>query len=237
MPMYWGMLEYYLLCSCYRLEVVLANGTILSNLKPVRKDNTGYHLNQLFVGSEGTLGVITAVCMQVPIKPRATNVVLLGLKDYSKVQQVYTSAKQHLGEILSAFEFFDVDCLHLVLKHVKHAVNPLQTEYPFYVLLETHGSVAEHDEAKLNAFFEQVIGKEIAVDGTLGFDEAKSKALWILREAISESLKKEGIALYKYDISIPLPVMYKMVEDTRVQLQHYNGKAKVYAFGHLGDGL
>ncbi len=220
------------------LEVVLANGTVMNTLRHIRKDNTGYHMNHLFIGSEGTLGIITAASLHVPIKPNSVNVILLAVEDFKQVQHIYQAAKQGFGEILSAFEFFDRECLDLVLKHSSRATYPFENnqKFPFYVLIETHGSNAQHDEQKLYSFFENVLEKQHAVDGTLAFDEVKAKNLWSLREDISESLRKEG-CVYKYDISVPLPKMYDLIEDMRIRLAPFqmSDNAKVYGFGHLGD--
>jgi len=204
----------------------------------VRKDNTGYHLNQLFIGSEGTLGIVTAASIQVPVKPQAVNVALLALPSFEHAQQLYVKARTHLGEILSAFEFFDRECFHLVLKHHKTAQNPFNTsageDHPFYVLIETHGSNGEHDESKLTQFLSSVIEEQVATDGTLGLDESNKQALWLLRESISESIKKEGLGIFKYDISIPVPRMYEIVEIFREKFKGRDQTA-VYGFGHMGD--
>lgn len=217
------------------LEVVCADGTIVDNVKQVRKDNTGYHLNQLFIGSEGTLGVITTVCLQVPVKPKSINVVLLGVTDFDSVKKMYLLARQRLGHIISAIEFFDQGSLDLVLQHVPDVVYPLQEKYQMYVLIETHGNDPNFDETALNKFFEEVFEKGIAQDGTLAFDESKEKQLWKLREEISMAIKQAGGG-YKYDISIPQEKMYEIVEIMKKRLEG-EPDVKVVGFGHLGDGI
>jgi len=216
------------------MEVVLPDGTVVDALKTIRKDNTGYHLPHLFIGSEGTLGVITKCAVATAIMPKSVNVVFLGVESFEKVQHVFRTAKSLLGEVLSAFEFFDRESMDLVVKH--GLVDPLEQATPFYVLLETHGSNNEHDEQKLEKFFDQVLGAGDAVDGTLAFDETQRAALWRLREGIPESLRREGY-VYKFDISIPLPRMYDIVEILRnkfSEIETLTG-TKVYGFGHLGD--
>lgn len=216
------------------LEVVLPNGTVVDSLKTIRKDNTGYHLPHLFIGSEGTLGVITRCAIATAILPKSVNVVFLGVESFEKVQHVFRTAKSVLGEVLSAFEFFDRESMDLVVKH--GLVDPLENKTPFYVLLETHGSNNKHDEQKLEAFFDQVLGSGDAVDGTLAFDESQRAALWRLREGIPESLRREGY-VYKFDISIPLPKMYDIVQILRDKFTGIESLAgtNVYGFGHLGD--
>ncbi|XP_030053001.1 D-2-hydroxyglutarate dehydrogenase, mitochondrial isoform X2 [Microcaecilia unicolor] len=213
------------------LEAVLANGRVLNCLTSLRKDNTGYDLKQLFIGSEGTLGVITAVSILCPRKPKAANVAFLGCGSFAHVLETFKVCKGMLGEILSAYEFLDDECMKLVQKHLK-LNNPL-TGSPFYVLIETSGSNAGHDEEKLNNFLEQVISSGLVIAGTLATDETKIKALWALRERITEALTHDGY-VYKYDISLPVEKLYDLVCDTRARL----GKSakNVVGYGHLGDG-
>ncbi|XP_014438302.2 D-2-hydroxyglutarate dehydrogenase, mitochondrial [Tupaia chinensis] len=213
------------------LEVVLADGTVLDCLTSLRKDNTGYDLKQLFIGSEGTLGVITAVSLLCPPRPLAVNVALLGCPGFAEVLQTFSTCKQVLGEILSAFEFMDAECVQLVGRHL-HLACPVR-ESPFYVLVETSGSSARHDAEKMNSFLEQVLGSGLVTDGTMATDQKKVQVLWALRERISEALGRDGY-VYKYDLSLPVERLYDLVTDLRTRL---GPRAKhVVGYGHLGDG-
>ncbi|XP_039084571.1 D-2-hydroxyglutarate dehydrogenase, mitochondrial isoform X1 [Hyaena hyaena] len=213
------------------LEVVLADGTFLNCLSALRKDNTGYDLKQLFIGSEGTLGVITAVSILCPPKPRAVSVAFLGCPGFPEVLQTFSTCKGLLGEILSAYEFMDAECMRLVRHHLR-LTSPVQ-ESPFYVLVETSGSRAGHDAEKLNDFLEQVLHSGLVMDGTVATDHTKVKALWALRERISEALSRDGY-VYKYDLSLPTERLYDLVTDLRARL---GPQAKhVVGYGHLGDG-
>ncbi|KAI8923453.1 hypothetical protein BC831DRAFT_35156 [Entophlyctis helioformis] len=234
------------------LEVVLADGTILELGKPLRKDNTGYDLKQLFIGSEGTLGIITSVSILTPPRPKAVNVALLGLDSYESVLALFKHAKTDLGEILSAFEFFDRQCMNLVRKHIAGAREPFDTQTPFYVLIETSGSSKEHDDAKLATFLERVMGDEIVVDGTLAQDATQLAAFWNIRESIPEACAKEG-GNFKYDLSVPVSKLYSLVDEMR---RHLTAKklfsaseaeggapssggdrvSHIVGFGHMGDG-
>ncbi|KAB0337562.1 hypothetical protein FD754_025118, partial [Muntiacus muntjak] len=156
---------------------VLADGTVLNCLTSLRKDNTGYDLKQLFIGSEGTLGVITAVSVLCPPKPSAVNVAFLGCPGFAEVLQTFRTCRAMLGEILSAFEFMDAECMELVRLHLGLSC-PVQ-ESPFYVLVETAGSGPGHDAEKLGRFLEQVLDSGLVTDGTLGSDERRIKA-WAL---------------------------------------------------------
>lgn len=131
--------------SVLGIEAVMADGTIVNNLSTLRKDNTGYDLKQLFIGSEGTLGVITGISILCPPRPTAVNVAFLGLESYEQVQKTFVKAKKELSEILSAFECMDTISQDIVAEHTD-LIRPLSEKYPFYVLIETSGSNKEHDD-------------------------------------------------------------------------------------------
>uniref|UniRef100_A0A0K8RU31 D-2-hydroxyglutarate dehydrogenase, mitochondrial n=1 Tax=Crotalus horridus TaxID=35024 RepID=A0A0K8RU31_CROHD len=213
------------------LEVVLADGSILNCLASLRKDNTGYDLKQLFIGSEGTLGMVTAVSILCPRKPNAVNLAFLACPSFSQVLRTFTICKDMLGEILSAYEFMDNGCMKLVERHLK-LTNPV-AESPFYVLIETSGSNSTHDEEKLSHFLEHVMGSDLVADGTLASEGKKIKALWALRERITEALTCDGV-VYKYDISLPVEKLYDLVTDMKVRLG--TAAKNVVGYGHLGDG-
>ncbi|KAK7965005.1 hypothetical protein PG988_010009 [Apiospora saccharicola] len=223
------------------IEAVLPDGTIVDDLGKLRKNNTGYDLKQLFIGGEGTIGMITAVSIQCPQRSHAVNVAFLAGESYEKIQQVFREAKSQLGEILSAFELMDLKSQQLVQK-VRNTNSPLEGEHPFYCLIETSGSNAEHDSEKLEKFLEDVMTKEIITDGVLAQDETQLRSLWSQREGIPECLGHWG-GVYKYDLSIPLEDLYKLVEDVREKI----GAAgligdsdefpvvDVVGYGHMGD--
>uniref|UniRef100_A0A8C8IYZ2 D-2-hydroxyglutarate dehydrogenase, mitochondrial n=1 Tax=Oncorhynchus tshawytscha TaxID=74940 RepID=A0A8C8IYZ2_ONCTS len=213
------------------LEVVLADGRVLDCLATLRKDNTGYDLKQLFIGSEGTLGVITAVTILCPRKPKAVNVAFLGCESFEQLLQTFQLCRGMLGEILSAFEFLDRECMRLLNTHLKLA-NPI-TDCPFYIVIETSGSNPTHDEEKLHQFLEEAMTSSQVIDGTVATEEAKIKALWSLRERVTEALTHDGFT-YKYDISLPVERIYQLVTDMR---EHLGDRAKsVVGYGHVGDG-
>lgn len=128
------------------MQAVLPDGTVLDSMSPLRKDNTGLDLKQLFIGSEGTLGVITELAILTPPLPASTNVALLAVDSFESVLAAFARAKTSLGEILSAFEFFDGRAKALVMSHQHDARDPLPSDTAaFYVLVETHGSNPTHD--------------------------------------------------------------------------------------------
>nr|KAJ3411332.1 hypothetical protein HK105_002658 [Polyrhizophydium stewartii] len=230
------------------MEVVLADGSVLELGKPLRKDNTGYDLKQLFIGSEGTLGVITSVSILTPPRPKAVNVAILGLDSYEHVVQLFRQARADLGEILSAFEFFDSECMSLVKTHIAGARAPFETAARFYVLVETSGSSKEHDDEKLAGFLERAMETGTVLDGTVAQDATQVAAFWSLRESIPEACAKDG-GNFKYDVSMPVDKIYGVVEAMRA---HLGGTGlfpppadagadaerikRVVGFGHMGDG-
>lgn len=227
--------------SVLGVEAVLPDGTIVDDLFKLRKNNTGYDIKQLFIGAEGTIGIITGLSIHCPQRSKAVNVAFFGLESYEKVQLAFREAKGQLSEILSAFELMDNESQILVKKVSKNNF-PLENEYPFYCLIETSGSNAEHDSAKLEAFLEDVMDKEVVADGVVAQDETQTKSLWGWREGISEASGAFG-GVYKYDVSIPLKSLYRLVEDVKAKIQDAGliGETDefpvvdVVGYGHMGD--
>lgn len=238
--------------SVLGVEAVLPDGTVLDLLRQLRKDNTGYDLKQLFIGSEGTLGVITAVAIQCAPKPASVQLAFLSCPSFAAVQQVLRHAKQSLGEILSAVEFLDQESMAMATQHLPGVSNPLaqagpdaaqqqqqqggggEQGGPFYMLVETQGSHAGHDKEKLEGFLEAVMADGSVADGTLAESQAQAAAIWRVREGITESLVRRG-AVYKYDLSMPTHKMYELVQLVRQRVAHLPG-VKAVGYGHVGDG-
>ncbi|KAI0304716.1 FAD-binding domain-containing protein [Russula brevipes] len=228
------------------LEVVLPDGTILDNLSTLRKDNTGYDLKQLFIGAEGTLGVVTGVSILTPPAPRAVNNVILALPTFEDVLPLFKLARRHLSEILSAFEFIDRTAYELAVKHGqgKGLSDEEVKGAQCFVLLETSGGDNDHDQEKLDMLLETLLDPEdegpLITTGVLSQSPAQFSSLWKLREGVPEAVSKEGKA-YKYDISVPVASFKEVVDATR---EHLRGKGllredavrHVLGFGHVGDG-
>ncbi|KAI8843097.1 FAD-linked oxidase-like protein [Chytridium lagenaria] len=216
------------------LQVVTPDGKIVNLGQPLRKDNTGFDLKQLFIGSEGTLGIITKVSILTPAA-------VLRLPSYTHVQKAFAHAKADLTEILSAYEFWDSECSDLVLSHME-GTRPLLPTSPdsFYVLIETSGSNETHDSEKLMGFLDKVMGDGIVDEGTLADAVAQKSAMWRFRESIGEACGKDaGGGNLKYDLSVPVTQLYDVVYDLRKRfkdlgLDERYGKA--VGFGHMGDG-
>lgn len=223
------------------IEAVLPDGTIVDDLSKLRKNNTGYDLKQLFIGAEGTIGIVTGVSIFCPQRSKAINVAFFGLESYEKVQKAFQEAKGQLSEILSAFELMDGHSQDLVHK-VTNNKRPLESEHPFYCLIETSGSNSEHDTEKLEAFLEYVMEQEIVSDGVVAQDETQVRSLWGWREGIPECLGHWG-GVYKYDLSIPINELYDLVDDTRAKIEKAgllgdsddHPVVDVVGYGHMGD--
>ncbi|KKP02468.1 D-lactate dehydrogenase (cytochrome) [Trichoderma harzianum] len=223
------------------MEAVLPDGTVMNDLCALRKNNTGYDLKQLFIGGEGTIGIITKLVIQCPQRSAAVNVAYFGLESYEKAQLAFREAKKQLGEILSAFELMDSRTQQIVHK-IKGEERPLEGDHPFYCLIETSGSNGDHDYEKLEKFLEDVLTKEIVVDGVVAQGEGQAKALWSWRESITECIGHGG-GVYKYDVSIPLAEMYSLVEDVKARMgeagligeTEEHPVSAVVGYGHMGD--
>ncbi|KAG5654760.1 hypothetical protein H0H81_003768 [Sphagnurus paluster] len=226
------------------LEVVLPDGTILDQLTTLRKDNTGYDLKQLFIGAEGTLGVITGVSILTPPAPQASNNVILALPSFKNVLPLYEIVKRQLSEILSAFEFIDRTSYDLAVKHGQgRALSDEDVQgAECFVLVETSGGRREHDEEKLADLLEFLLEAEepLINTGVLSQSPAQFSSLWALREGVTEAVAKEGKP-YKYDISVPLSSFQDVVDGTREHLRSKgllgdHAVKYVVGYGHVGDG-
>ncbi|KAF9015312.1 hypothetical protein BDQ17DRAFT_1340832 [Cyathus striatus] len=226
------------------LEVVLADGTVLDQLTTLRKDNTGYDLKQLFIGSEGTLGIITAVSILTPPAPEASNNLILALPSFSNVLPLYQIVKRQLSEILSAFEYIDRTAYNLAVKHGQgRALSDDEVEgAECFVLVETSGGHREHDEEKLSHLLESLFESDTSLinTGVLSQSPAQFSSIWALREGVTEAVSKEGKA-YKYDISVPLASFKDVVDGVREHLRskgllHDKAVKHVIGYGHVGDG-
>ena len=217
------------------LEVVLPNGEIFHGLKRLRKDNTGYDLKQLFIGAEGTLGIITAASLKLfPImNSRATAIV--AFESAQKAIDLLVRAKQETGGQVEAFELMGRYGLSLVLKHIPDTREPLEAEYPWYALIE----VASGDPDGAQAAMERVLGaafeEELIVDGVIAQNETQAAEFWRLREDHSAAEKAEGAA-WKHDVSVPLSRMADYIAEGDKAIQAFLPGARLVAFGHVGDG-
>lgn len=220
-----------LLGNVLGLEIVLADGNILDCLSTNRKDNTGYNLRQLFIGSEGTLGIITKVAILCAAKPNDVIVAFLGCSSFNDILNIFKLSKKMLCEVISSFEMMDHYALEAVEKYLNLKL-PI-SHYPFYALIEVSGSNNEHNKEKLSAWLERGMEEKFIKDGTMATDLSHIQHIWSIRERITEALLHEGYT-YKYDISLPLKNYYEIVDIMRKRLG--NKIIRCCGYGHIGDG-
>jgi D-lactate dehydrogenase (cytochrome) len=221
---------------CLGLEVVTPQGEIWNGLRGLRKDNTGYDLRDLYIGAEGTLGIITAAVMKLFPQPKAELTALAALPSADHALQLLTLAQTHCGASLTGFELMSNFCLRLVNKHYPHMKLPFDDHHPQYVLMELSDSESEeHATQMLEKLIEAALEQEIIVDAVLASSIAQSKALWNLREHIPLAQAEEGKNI-KHDISIPIARIGEYIRITDVLLQEAFPGCRMVTFGHLGDG-
>ncbi|WP_251862857.1 FAD-binding oxidoreductase [Achromobacter sp. Marseille-Q4962] len=218
------------------LEAVLPTGEVFHGLRTLRKDNTGYDLKQLLIGSEGTLGVITAVALRLFPRTDVRSVVLAAVESPMQALRLFELLFQKCGARLQAFEFFSGDCVDLVLKHAEGVQEPFAQRYPAYVLVELADTA---DEAALNALLESVIGQALeeglCLDAAVSASLAQLQALWKLREEISEAQRADGPHL-KHDVSLPIERIPDFMASAEARVRALYPDIRPYIFGHFGDG-
>ncbi|MDB5558958.1 MAG: hydroxyacid dehydrogenase [Enterovirga sp.] len=218
------------------LEVVLADGRTWNGLTALRKDNTGYDLKNLFMGSEGTLGIITAAVLKLfpGIRSRAT--AFVGLATPGDALKLFERLRAAAGAELTAFEFMPRFALDIVLKHHSAAVDPLAGQHRSYALIEL---ASPQQDADLTTIFEEVIGaafeEGIVEDATIASSDSQRLALWDLRERLSEVQRYEGGSI-KHDVAVPVSRVAEFIEQASVACEAEMPGVRVCAFGHFGDG-
>ncbi len=212
------------------LEVVLPNGDIWNGLRGLRKDNTGYDLKQLFIGAEGTLGIITGAVLKLFPLPKRQVTCWLNVASPAAAVDLLNSAKTAFDAQLTAFELVSETALGLVLKHIPDTTRPCESS-PWYVLAE----FSDADPAAVEAWLAGRIGSGEVADGVVAQSETQAKRLWALRENISEAQKIEGISI-KHDVSVPVSSIPEFLATTDAALARAFPGIRVVAFGHVGDG-
>lgn len=221
------------------LEVVTAEGDIWNGLRGLRKDNTGYDLRDLYIGSEGTLGIITAATVKLYPLPVAQCTALLALRSIEDAVQVLSAARTGFGAALTGFELIAGNCLQGVVQCYPQQRIPFEgasADMPWYALLELSDSEsAAHARERFEAVVGAVIENGLAIDAVIAENMAQSKALWHLRESIPLSEKAFGKSV-KHDVSIPVSKIADFVSTTNAALQQNFPGVHHVIFGHLGDG-
>ena len=221
---------------CLGLEVVTAAGEVWPGLRGLRKDNTGYDLRDLFIGAEGTLGVITAATMKLYPRPAAQITAMVAVEDPRAALRLLGMAQSALGASLTAFELMSNLCMELVLEHFPGCRLPFAQPSPFYVLLETSDSEGEaHANASFESLMERALETGVAHDAVVATSGTQSRALWALRELISEAQALTGKNI-KHDVAVAISSIADFIEQVGAQLTERCPGIRVVVFGHLGDG-
>ncbi|MBO0736797.1 MAG: FAD-binding oxidoreductase [Alphaproteobacteria bacterium] len=217
------------------LEVVLPDGQVWDALRGLRKDNTGYDLKQLFIGGEGTLGIITAATVKLFPKPCEVETALLGLARVEDVMELFARARAATADQLTAFELIPRAALDLALVHVPGTIDPLPARHPWYVLLELSSSQTESGiRGLLERLLETALDEELIANGVIAESGAQAKELWRIREAIVEAQNYSGSI--KHDVSVPVSRVAEFIIRATAGVRQRLPAIRPMAFGHVGDG-
>ena len=218
------------------LEVVMPDGTVWDGLRKLRKDNTGYDLKQLFIGSEGTLGVITGAVLKLFPTPREQITCLVAFPDASGALELLAFLRSDSGECVSAFELIPRMGIDLALKHVSGVRDPLGEKYEHYALIEMSSSRADAGLSDLlQTRLEHALDSELVLDAVVASSEVQAKQLWRLREGMVEAQAAEGSQI-KHDISVPVGQIPRFLDRAGAMLTEVCPGVRIMAFGHVGDG-
>lgn len=217
------------------LEAVLADGTVISSMNHVLKNNTGYDLKQLFIGSEGTLGIVTRAILRLRPLPRTRNTALLALADFNKVIAFLQAMESSLAGSLSAFEVLWNDFYRLVVGNGEAHGQPLASDHAFYVLLEASGSNSDNDRRSFEQALELAFEQDLIVDAVIAQSDQQREELWAIRDDIGSLVKGLSPTL-TFDVSMNISLMDEYVKDVKQQLAEHFPKARSVFFGHIGDG-
>jgi FAD/FMN-containing dehydrogenase len=217
------------------LEAVLADGTIISSLNGVIKNNTGYDLKQLFVGSEGTLGIVTRAVLRLRPLPRSCNTALVAIENFGHLGRFLGDMDSALGGTLSAFEVMWNDFYRLLIGDGSKHGQPLKSSHGFYVLLESTGGHQESDRARFESALEEAFESELIVDAVIAQSKQQREDLWAIRDDIDGLATKMHPPIV-FDISLGIPQMADYVDEVRQQVTERWPDSQMVSFGHLGDG-
>lgn len=218
------------------LEAVLADGTILKGVRKYIKNNTGIDLKQLFVGTEGTLGVVTRAALRIFPAPAEQQVALCALPSFNHVRALLALARTRLGGDLTAFEVMWNEYYRLTTELVRGVAAPLPTNHPFYVLLESSGSDADRIREDLEETLETALEDEIILDATIASSGAAAAAIWKIRDSSVELGRAIGPNGVGFDISLAIDRMEAFADRIKAEAKKIDKDAYAIVFGHAGDG-
>ena len=217
------------------LEVVLADGTIISSMNKMMKNNAGYDLKQLFIGSEGTLGIITRAVLKMEDLPKTRCTAFIALESFEKAVQLLQYAKKHLNNGLTSFELLWQDYYTLMTSSPSPYSPPLSQTFPFYVLMETHGQDAEKDKILFEEFLEKSLEEGLIADAAIAQSQQELDWFWGIRENV-ELVFSVHSPVFLFDVSLAISDMDAYIKKIRTELQNIWPDLHFYSFGHMGDG-
>jgi FAD/FMN-containing dehydrogenase len=221
---------------CLGVEVVLPTGEVFDDLRKLKKDNTGYDLKDLFVGAEGTLGVITAAVLKLFPKPKGREVAWVGLHSPEAALELFSRATDQAGSGLTAFELISDMVLGFAVRNVPDTTRPLQSDWPWHVLIEiSSGRSAEDARQLMEEVLTSGFEAELVGDAVIAANLAQAGAFWRLRESLSDAQRPEGGSI-KHDISVPVASIPAFIERAGRAVVSICPEARIACFGHMGDG-
>lgn len=216
------------------LEVVLADGTVITSLNKMLKNNAGYDLKQLFIGSEGTLGVVTRVVLRLHPEPKSQCTAMCSVASYDNAVALLRHARERMGGTLSAFELMWPDFYELVTRNVPGVTPPISYGHAGYVLLEALGSDQSLDQERFENMLEAAMDQVLIDDAVIAQSQAESNALWRVRDSAGELTQLLDLQA-KFDISIPTLDIGRFIEACKTSVKNRWPQAQSVAFGHIGD--
>jgi FAD/FMN-containing dehydrogenase len=218
------------------LEVVLADGRVLAALKGLRKDNTGYDVKNLFIGAEGTLGIITAACLKIYPQPADQGTAIVGVATPELALALLVRLRAAAGDQITAFELMPRRAVEMTVEHIAGVANPLAQDAAWYVLVELSSPNVTQDLAALLA--EQLgalRASEIVEDAIIATSGSQAATMWKLRESVPEAQRHHGASL-KHDVSVPISAMPRLIAAGTELIGRLVPEGEVVAYGHVGDG-
>lgn len=217
------------------LEAVLPDGRLYDGLTRLHKDNRGYALEQLFLGSEGTLGIVTGAVLKLVPRPEQSRTALLGLPSVAAVVDLYGLARRGCSDLLTAFELIPRRCIELAMEATPTLTDPLDDAHPWYVLMEVAATGPVDLDAMLEGLFAQGMERGLVLDGALASSEAQAQQLWQFRESMLEGQRHRGEHL-RTDIAVPISAIPDFVEQATRAVMAQSPDCEIIAYGHVGDG-
>ncbi|MFZ5835832.1 MAG: FAD-binding oxidoreductase [Pseudomonadota bacterium] len=218
------------------IEAVLPDGQIWNGLRGLRKDNTGYDLKQLFLGGEGTLGIVTRAVVKLFPAPQCVETAMLGVPDVASAIALLPVLRAAAGDQLTGFELLPRIGVEFVLRHIPGARDPMAAPYPWYVLIEiSSGYEASIVRAMLEAVLANAASKGLVKDAVIAQTQSQARALWALRENLSDVQKLEGASI-KHDISVPVSAIAEFITRASAVVTAMLPGIRPVPFGHMGDG-